>query len=188
MPRFLQSSLALLALLGLAGCYAPVVPVQAPYNGYAVQNSGYIVQSVQVEPEVRTVSVPVTQPSYDAFVSARVDVMIRKGPGKSYKGCGHLPKGHTAELLDCKGDWCKIRYQGQEGWSHQNYLKFYAKEAPTQVVTEQVVSPGYSVNYLVPSQPYYGYPQTPAYYQPVRTLLAPFSQPASYGRGWWEPR
>lgn len=176
MPRIFFSLVALVALLGLAGCYAPYGPVQQPSNGY-------VLQSVQVEPQVRQVVVPA--PTYSGeFVSARADVMMRAGPGKSFKGCGHLPKGHTADLLECKGQWCKIRYRGQEGWSYQAYLNFYSNSTEANVVTQQVVDPGYSVNYVVPTQPTYGYSQAPVYHRP-----GPYSAvPQGYGQQWWEWR
>ncbi len=187
MPRLAFSPLVLLSVLSLAGCYAPTAPVEVPQQVYAVQ-------TVQVDPQVRTISVPTTVSTQESHVSARVDVMIRKGPGKSYQGCGHLPKGQTAELLDCKGNWCKIRYKGQEGWSHQRYLNFHAKRVEEQVVTQQVVDPGYSVNYLVPTQPYYRYPQsysaptTPVYYRPISLPKLPAREPVRIGGAWWEPR
>lgn len=187
MPRIVLPSVVLVAVLSLAGCYAPVAPIQEPQPTYTVQ-------TVQVEPQVRTVSVPTTYRSQEPYVTARVDVMIRKGPGKSYQGCGHLPKGASAELLDCKGNWCKIRYEGQEGWSHQNYLNFYSHQVQEQVITQQVVEPGYSVNYVLPTQSYPAYPQTyvtppsQGYYKPISLPKLPSYTPARVGGAWWEPR
>ena len=40
-------------------------------------------------------------PSIGGLVSAKEDVFIRKGPGKSYEGCAFIPEGETATLLGC---------------------------------------------------------------------------------------
>lgn len=147
MPRFGFLLTALVAPLLLTACYpvqqpAPVVPPQEVY----------LLRTVEVEPRVQTVSVPSVERRWHSFVTARVDVMIRKGPGKSYQGCGHLPKGRSADLIECQGDWCKIRYNGQEGWSHSRYLNFHSNEIQSHRPAQQVVDPGYSVNYVVPMQ------------------------------------
>lgn len=145
MPKFGPVLVALAASLLLSAC----VPVSTTPSAKLHQDA-YLLRSIEVEPRVQTVTVPSIEARVDSYVSARVDVMIRKGPGKSYQGCGHLPKGRLAELIDCQGDWCKIRYKGQEGWSHSRYLNFHRPEIQSQAPVQQVVEPGYRVDYVVP--------------------------------------
>lgn len=80
-------------------------------------------------------------PSIGSLVSAKEDVFIRTGPGKKYEGCKFIPKGQTATLLGCQGNWCQVNYQGQDGWSHKRYLTELAhyETLPTQVVYSQPV-------------------------------------------------
>ncbi len=185
MPRFGPLLVALLVPVLLTACYPvhTVAPVQP-------QQDAYLLRSIEVEPRVQTVSVPKVEHSWASYVTARVDVMIRKGPGKSYKGCGHLPKGNAADLIECQGNWCKIRYNGQEGWSHSRYLDFHSRELRSQAPVQQVVEPGYRVDYVVPLNSPASYGGAPVSYYPSYYGYPPAYGPAGHGKPvvYWSTR
>lgn len=79
---------------------------------------------------------PVSAMALDA--SAATDLNIRSGPANNYSVLGVIPTGKTATLDGCieDGTWCKVSYDGVEGWSYAPYLTVSADQK-AYVVTER---------------------------------------------------
>jgi len=48
---------------------------------------------------------------------------VRKGPSTKYSRMGNLYKNKNVTILDSKGNWYKINFNGKEGWVSKNYIK-----------------------------------------------------------------
>jgi uncharacterized protein YraI len=82
---------------------------------------------------------PVSAMAMDA--SAATDLNIRSGPANNFTIVGVIPSGEAATLDGCveDGTWCKVSYDGVEGWSYAPYLTVSAEEE-AYVVTERPAS------------------------------------------------
>ncbi len=71
---------------------------------------------------------PVSALAMDA--NAATDLNIRSGPANNYTVLGVIPGGEPATLDGCiaDGTWCKVSYDGVEGWSYAPYLTVSAEE------------------------------------------------------------
>lgn len=71
---------------------------------------------------------PVSAMALDA--NAVTDLNIRSGPANNYTVVGVIPSGGTAMLEGCvaDGSWCKVSFDGVEGWSYAPYLTVRAQE------------------------------------------------------------
>ncbi len=57
------------------------------------------------------------------FVSANIDVPVRRGGGDNYKIIKMVRVSNRAELLEEKNGWAKVRFEdGEEGWLPQHLL------------------------------------------------------------------
>lgn len=70
--------------------------------------------------------------------NAATDLNIRSGPANSHTVLGVIPGGEAATLEGCieDGTWCKVSYDGIEGWSYAPYLTVSAEDK-AYVVTER---------------------------------------------------
>lgn len=59
-----------------------------------------------------------------AEAKAAVDLNIRSGPGPYYDVVGVISGGDTVAIDGCleKAGWCKVSYDGTDGWSSSDYL------------------------------------------------------------------
>lgn len=48
---------------------------------------------------------------------------VRTAPSASAEIIGSFEKGETVTILEERGDWYKVEYEGTEGWSHGDWLK-----------------------------------------------------------------
>lgn len=48
---------------------------------------------------------------------------VRKGPSTKYSRIGNLYRNKNVTILDSKGNWYKINFNGKEGWVSKNYIK-----------------------------------------------------------------
>lgn len=48
---------------------------------------------------------------------------VRKGPSTKYSRIGNLYKNKSVTILDSKGNWYKINFNGKQGWVSKNYIK-----------------------------------------------------------------
>lgn len=71
---------------------------------------------------------PVAATAMDA--SAATDLNIRSGPASNYTVLGVIPGGETAMLDGCidDGSWCRVSYDGVDGWAYAPYLTVTAEE------------------------------------------------------------
>lgn len=79
---------------------------------------------------------------------ATTDLNLRAGPGPQYEVIDVIPGQQGAEVEGCleTGDWCKVSYDGTEGWAYGAYLSaaaekpmpIYGDEAPQAVVVETI--------------------------------------------------
>lgn len=60
----------------------------------------------------------------ETWATAETDLNLRAGPGPNYKILGKIDAETNADFHGCLPDapWCKVTYEGQEGWAHANYL------------------------------------------------------------------
>jgi soluble lytic murein transglycosylase-like protein len=64
----------------------------------------------------------VTQEPVELQVSAEIGLNVRTGPGMEYEIITALPFATTVVEIDRSGDWVKVNYDGEKGWSHGNWL------------------------------------------------------------------
>lgn len=64
--------------------------------------------------------------------AAWTDLNLRAGPGPIYKIRGVIPANETVEVEGCLEGavWCKVVYDGTEGWAAGNYLTSTVDSAP----------------------------------------------------------
>ena len=48
---------------------------------------------------------------------------VRKGPSTKYSRMGSLYKNKSVTILDSKGNWYKINFNGKQGWVSKDYIK-----------------------------------------------------------------
>ncbi len=56
------------------------------------------------------------------------DVNMRSGPGSGYGRIDTLPADERVELIECASGWCRIAWNGQEGWVAERFLEPMAAE------------------------------------------------------------
>ncbi len=56
-----------------------------------------------------------------AVVTAN-NLNLRAGPGAGYGVLARMPHGAGVQMLDCKDDWCRIRYRGLTGYAASGHL------------------------------------------------------------------
>ena len=47
---------------------------------------------------------------------------LRAGPGGGYGVLARMPHGASVQTLDCKDEWCRIRYRGLTGYAASGHL------------------------------------------------------------------
>ncbi|MBE6600823.1 MAG: CHAP domain-containing protein [Ruminococcaceae bacterium] len=52
------------------------------------------------------------------------DLNHRTGPSTSYASLGKIPKGTKLKITEISGNFAKVNYNGKNGWSSLDYLKF----------------------------------------------------------------
>ncbi|WP_417205055.1 DUF1236 domain-containing protein [Antarctobacter sp.] len=68
--------------------------------------------------------------------TAVTDLNIRSGPGPQYEITGVITGQDQAEVDGCLDEvnWCKVSYEGQEGWAYGAYLTAMIEDAETAIV------------------------------------------------------
>lgn len=90
-------------------------------------------------------------PALAATATATTDLNLRAGPGPDFEIVGVIAGSDQAEVEGCldEANWCKVSYNGQEGWAYGEYLSGNVEtavaitEVPTvrYVHTETVETP-----------------------------------------------
>lgn len=52
----------------------------------------------------------------------KASLNVRTGPGTEYKKIVVLKRFQEVQIIETKGDWAKINYEGQVGWASMKYL------------------------------------------------------------------
>lgn len=70
-------------------------------------------------------------PALAVPVTATTDLNLRAGPGPEYEVIGVIEGMTQAEVEGCLEDanWCKVSYNGMEGWAYGTYLSASAEQA-----------------------------------------------------------
>ena len=75
---------------------------------------------------------PITAPSSSTVTTMKSTAYLnlRTGPATSYQAILVIPKGATVTLVEDKGEWKKITYNGKTGWSSGKYLSGVSASTP----------------------------------------------------------
>ena len=110
------------------------------------------------------------------------EVNLRKGPGTDSEIITLIPKGTMVEVGTCTNGWCKVSWNGQDGYSIATNLGLGGpppvRRRPIADEYDYPPPPGAygpPPGYVIAPPVYYGY-GPPAYYDPY---YRPF-----YGPGW----
>lgn len=78
---------------------------------------------------------PVTAPATSTATTMKTTASLnmRKGPSTSYQSILVIPKGATVKLVEDKGEWKRITYNGSTGWSSGKYLSVVSVSSPVTV-------------------------------------------------------
>lgn len=68
---------------------------------------------------------------------AATDLNIRSGPGPQFSVVGTIPGGEQTNVDGClaESSWCKVMYDGVEGWSYSDYLAVGVEEQAVALTT-----------------------------------------------------
>ncbi len=69
-------------------------------------------------------------PAAVTTMKTTANLNMRTGPSTSYASVSVIPKGATVTLLESRGDWKKVSYNGKTGWSSGRYLTAASTSAP----------------------------------------------------------
>lgn len=69
-------------------------------------------------------------PAAVTTMKTTANLNMRSGPSTGYASVTVIPKGATVTLLEVKGDWKKVSYNGKTGWSSGKYLSAASTAAP----------------------------------------------------------
>lgn len=59
--------------------------------------------------------------AYDATVTT--DLNMRAGPGTAYSVLDTIPRGALIDAGNCTGNWCRVVFDGRQGWVSGRYLR-----------------------------------------------------------------
>lgn len=71
--------------------------------------------------------------------SAFTDLNLRAGPGPTYQILGVIPANGVVTVDGCldSANWCKVIYEGTEGWASGDYLTAQVDNTPVVVYTNR---------------------------------------------------
>lgn len=71
--------------------------------------------------------------------SAFTDLNLRAGPGPTYQIVGVIPANGVVSVEGCldTANWCKVAYDGTEGWASGDYLTAMVENAPVVIYTNR---------------------------------------------------
>jgi uncharacterized protein YraI len=63
-------------------------------------------------------------PALAQSATATADLNIRSGPGPQYNSIGFIALDDTVTIEGCLegSKWCRVSYNGLEGWAYSDYL------------------------------------------------------------------
>jgi Bacterial SH3 domain len=115
------------------------------------------------------------------------NVNLRQGPGTSYTVVTLIPAGAPVNVGGCKGGWCQVSFQGQNGYIIATALAPPGGpgEPPPGAVAggPMPAGPGYPPPSYIPPPPPYYYGYGP-YYEPYYGPYGPYGRRGGYYRRW----
>lgn len=74
------------------------------------------------------------------MATATTDLNIRSGPGPQYEIVGVIDGKAEAEVEGCleTADWCRVSYDGTQGWSYGAYLAHIGEAETVAIVDESI--------------------------------------------------
>ncbi|MBV9347768.1 MAG: SH3 domain-containing protein [Pseudolabrys sp.] len=113
-------------------------------------------------------------PAFAKTITLGAETNLRKAPGTTSEVVTLMPKGETVEIGECDAGWCRVTWNGNEGYAIQRNLgmvvpgapKTAARRAPPRTQdyddaddgVEVEYGPGYAYGpgYVYGPPPYYG--------------------------------
>jgi uncharacterized protein YraI len=89
---------------------------------------------------IATVGTLLSTAAYSATeATAWTDLNLRSGPGPVYQILGVIPANGLVTVDGCleTANWCKVSYDGTEGWASGDYLTAMVDNAPVVVYTNR---------------------------------------------------
>jgi len=68
-------------------------------------------------------------------VTLSAETNLRKAPGTKSEAIGLMPKGTEVEVGECDAGWCKVTWDGQEGYAIARNLGMIVPGAPREAAT-----------------------------------------------------
>lgn len=91
--------------------------------------------SVSIAAIILTYSIPAAS-AEQYYVSQRMEITMRSGPGVSYKVIAMLPSGNGVTMLEYGKDWSRIQtLDGKDGWVLSRYM---TKEMPVTLMVNEL--------------------------------------------------
>ena len=115
------------------------------------------------------------------------NVNLRQGPGTSYTVVTLIPAGSPVNVTGCKGGWCQVSFQGQNGYIIATAIAPPGGPGgpPPGAVAggPYAAGPGYPPPGYIPPPPPYYYGYGP-YYRPYYGPYGPYGRRGGYYRRW----
>jgi hypothetical protein len=115
------------------------------------------------------------------------NVNLRQGPGTSYTVVTLIPAGSPVDVTGCKGGWCQVNFQGQNGYIIATAIAPPGGPGgpPPSAVAggPYPAGPGYPPPGYIPPPPPYYYGYGP-YYGPSYGPYGPYGRRGGYYRRW----
>ncbi len=88
---------------------------------------------------VATFGLTAAASAYDATVTTTLN--MRAGPGTAYSVLDTIPAGVLIDAGQCSGSWCRVVFDGRQGWVSGRYLRRInaAVRGPRRVTPAPVV-------------------------------------------------
>ncbi|MBA4293068.1 hypothetical protein C0431_08855 [bacterium] len=103
---------------------------------------------------------------------AKTDVIVRSGPGTSYDRVAKVDKGRSAEILESRNGWYKLKFSGgTTGWIRADMLSVAAPKAAAKPAAKPPAKPAVKPAEKPVVKPAEGLPETPEA-QPTKIVIS----------------
>lgn len=107
------------------------IETSAPMSESTTEAPTYPVSEATKETETETS----TEPAKKEYITTEY-LNVRSGAGTNFEKLGLLKKGEKISVISEENGWCKISYNGKDGYVFAEYLKEVKTEAESQTETE----------------------------------------------------
>jgi hypothetical protein len=155
----------------------------------ASRQKGMTMKNLRIAAGAAIFAIVTTTCAYARPVAIAKETNLRKEPSTESEILATVPRGTKVEVGACEKDWCKVSYNGQDGYMiAQNLVAAGPRPpgrprvvaGPDDIPTEYPAGPPAAYGPYYGPGPYY-YPYGPYYYRP-------YYYGYGYGwgrRGWW---